>query len=98
MPLRTAVVRALHIDPKSRPHKLLRVVVTFVLFSSTMVFFRAYRLMEAVRIFISMLTVHNFESSPMVRSLPVASTPLTLRCWVSMCWSSLPPMSASTSG
>ena len=34
MPLRTAVVRALHIDPKSRPHKLLRVVVTFVLFSS----------------------------------------------------------------
>ena len=61
MPLRTAVVRALHIDPKSRPHKLLRVVVTFVLFSSTMVFFRAYRLMDAVRIFISMLTVHNFE-------------------------------------
>jgi len=55
------VVRALHIDPKSRPHKLLRVVVTFVLFSSTMVFFRAYRLMDAVRIFISMLTVHNFE-------------------------------------
>ena len=61
MPLRTAVVRALHIDPKSRPHKLLRVVVTFVLFSSTMVFFRAYRLMDAVHIFISMLTVHNFE-------------------------------------
>jgi len=61
MPLRTAVVRMLHIDPKSRPHKLLRVVVTFVLFSSTMVFFRAYRLMDAVRIFISMLTVHNFE-------------------------------------
>ena len=61
MPQRTAVVRALHIDPKSRPHKLLRVVVTFVLFSSTMVFFRAYRLMDAVRIFISMLTVHNFE-------------------------------------
>ena len=51
MPLRTAVVRAL-IDPKSRPHKLLRVVVPFVLFSSTMVFFRAYRLMDAVRIFI----------------------------------------------
>ena len=61
MPLRTAVVCTLHIDPKSRPHKLLRVVVTFVLFSSTMVFFRAYRLMDAVRIFISMLTVHNFE-------------------------------------
>ena len=32
-----------------------------MLFSSTMVFFRAYRLMDAVRIFISMLTVHNFE-------------------------------------
>ena len=61
LPLRKAVVRALHIDPQSRLHKLLRVVVTFVLFSSTMVFFRAYRLMDAVRIFISMLTVHNFE-------------------------------------
>ena len=61
LPLRKAVVRALHIDPQSRLHKLLRVVVTFALFNSTLVFFRAYRLMDAVRILISMATVHNFE-------------------------------------
>ena len=61
LPLRKAVVRALHIDPQSRLHKLLRVVVTFALFNSTLVLFRAYRLMDAVRILISMATVHNFE-------------------------------------
>ena len=36
-------------------------VVTFALFNSTLVLFRAYRLMDAVRILISMATVHNFE-------------------------------------
>ena len=61
LPLRKAVIRALHIDPQSRLHKLLRVAVTFVLFNSTLVFFRAYRLMDAVRILISMAAVHNFE-------------------------------------
>ena len=61
LPLRKAVIRALHIDPQSRLHKLLRVVVTFALFNSTLVFFRAYRLMDAVRILISMAAVHNFE-------------------------------------
>lgn len=61
LPLRKAVICALHIDPQSRLHKLLRVAVTFVLFNSTLVFFRAYRLMDAVRILISMAAVHNFE-------------------------------------
>ena len=61
LPLRKAAVCALHIDPQSRLHKLLRVVVTFALFNSTLVLFRAYRLMDAVRILISMATVHNFE-------------------------------------
>lgn len=61
LPLRKAVIRALHIDPQSRLHKLLRVAVTFALFNSTLVFFRAYRLMDAVRILISMAAVHNFE-------------------------------------
>lgn len=61
LPLRKAVVRALHIDLQSRLHKLLRVAVTFVLFNSTLVFFRAYRLMDAVHILISMAAVHNFE-------------------------------------
>ena len=60
LPLRKAVIRALHIDPQSRLHKLLRVAVTFALFNSTLVFFRAYRLMDAVRILISMAAVHNF--------------------------------------
>ena len=61
LPVRKAVAKALHVNTSSRPHKLLRVVVTFVLFALSMVFFRAYRFMDAVRILLSMFTAHNVE-------------------------------------
>ena len=99
MPLRTAVVRALHIDPNSRPPQAAAGGGHLVLFSSTMVFFRAYRLMDAVRIFISMLTVHNFEiftdGSIFACGIDAFNFFALLGIYVLVI---LPPMSASTSG
>lgn len=61
LPVRKVAAKALHVNTNSRPHKLLRVAVTFVLFALSMVFFRAYRFMDAVRILRSMFTAHNAE-------------------------------------
>lgn len=58
-PLRDKVVPALHLDRTTFSHKLFRTLFTFFLIDLTWVFFRANRLLDAVKIIISMLTAKN---------------------------------------
>lgn len=57
--LREQIVRLLHLKPDSLGHKLLRVTITFSLFTFAMIFFRAPDVTTAFGIIRSIATVHN---------------------------------------
>ena len=59
MPLRNKLVEILHLDRDSISHKMMQVVITFLLFDFTAVFFRADNMTDAIAIIKSIVTVYN---------------------------------------
>lgn len=59
MPLRNKLVKILKLNRESISHQLMQIVITFLLFDFTAVFFRAGEISDAIAIIKSMIMVHN---------------------------------------
>ena len=59
LPLRTRMVRWLHLNPNSIAHRLMRIAATFIMIDFTWLFFRASSIRDAVKMIRLCISVHN---------------------------------------